>query len=113
NTQNHASDSRSNDLTTQLSAALKGADLGGAALNVSSQKSAQTARTGDASRRNHFSSEMTVRVLGFSATGQLYVRGQKLVYIDNHQQLIQLSGWVRMQDVNAQNAVLSSRIGDA
>ena len=113
NTKNNASDTRRNSLTSQLAAAIKGTELPGAGVDISSNKSADLAKSGDASRRNRFTSQMSVRVLGFSTSGQLYVRGQKVVSLDNHQQAIQLSGWVRTTDVSSQNSVLSSRIGDA
>ena len=71
-------------------------------------------RRGDALRQNRFRGEVSVRVVAVdAATGLLQVRGEKLVNVDRNRQGIELSGWVRPQDVSSANLVDSWRVADA
>ena len=114
NTSNTASDRRNRDLgidarinTGPGSATNINADLG-------FDNSADSRQQGEALRQNRFQSEMSVRVVAVDpATGLLQIKGSKLVNLDKNQQEITLTGWVRPQDITAQNAVESARIADA
>lgn len=113
NSGNSASDSRRRDLALNLAAAMSGGTGKSADVAVGSGNDASSRRSGSSTRQNRFNSELTARVVGFGPSGVLYIRGSKHVVIDDATQEVVLSGWVRPQDVRAQNVVLSSRIGDA
>lgn len=66
-----------------------------------------------ASQRNALTGNLTVTVVEVLPNGNLYVRGEKRVTINNGPEYIQLSGIVRPVDVLADNSVLSTQIGDA
>lgn len=77
---------------------------------------AQSAREWDGEgatkRSGSLSARVTVEVKGVSPTGNLYVQGKKVVAVNNEDQHVVLSGWVRPDDINAQNEVESSRVAD-
>jgi flagellar L-ring protein precursor FlgH len=80
---------------------------------VGTSKRAQSRQQGQARRDVRFMSEMSVRVVAVGPTGLLQVKGQKLVDIDKNRQEYTLTGWVRPEDVNAQNVIASPRVADA
>lgn len=77
---------------------------------------AQSAREWDGegatARSGKLSARVTVEVKGISPNGNLYVQGKKIVSVNNEDQHVVLSGWVRPDDVTAQNEVESSRVAD-
>lgn len=71
-------------------------------------------QSGEATRNNIFQSMLSARVIAVSPTGMLLIRGRKLVNVDRNQQEVQLTGWIRPQDVDiGTNAVESKRVADA
>ncbi|MBI2797102.1 MAG: flagellar basal body L-ring protein FlgH [Gemmatimonadetes bacterium] len=69
---------------------------------------------GDAVRGNSFRSALSARVIAVSPTGMLQVRGKKMVNVDQNQQEVTVTGWVRPQDIAVgSNTVESSRVADA
>ena len=83
-------------------------------VNISTDNNAQSTQRGEAVRQNRFQSEMSVRIAAVDpATGLLQLTGTKLVDIDKNKQEITFTGWVRPQDISAQNYVESSRVADA
>jgi flagellar L-ring protein precursor FlgH len=113
NSGNSASDSRRRDLALNVAAAMSGGTGKSTDVALGSGNDASSRRSGTSTRQNRFTSELTARVVGFGPSGVIYIRGSKHVAIDGATQEVVLSGWVRPQDVRAQNVVLSSRIGDA
>jgi len=87
------------------------------AFNEDSIIKATTAREykGDAStdRKDTMTASITVKVVSVDATGNLYVRGDKVVSVNREDQYIVLSGVVRPEDIANDNTVQSSRLGDA
>lgn len=57
--------------------------------------------------------QLTVTVVGVEPNGDLRIAGDQLVDVNDEQQKIKLEGRVRRQDINENNAVVSSRIADA
>jgi flagellar L-ring protein FlgH len=71
-------------------------------------------KSGAATRQHDFQSQMSVRVVAISPSGVLQIRGHKLVNVDNNQQDVVVTGWIRPQDIAVgANTVESSRIADA
>ena len=110
-TSNTASDTRRRDLG--LDARTPGGGIPMSA-DVGTRNDADSRQRGEATRQNRFQSEMSVRVVAIDPqSGLLQLKGTKLVDVDKNKQEISFTGWVRPQDVSAQNSVDSWRVADA
>ena len=67
---------------------------------------------GSASQSNALSGNITVTVIEVLPNGNLYVRGEKRIGINQGNEYIRLSGIVRPQDITPENSVESTRIAD-
>jgi flagellar L-ring protein precursor FlgH len=67
----------------------------------------------DASQSNNLSGSITVTVADVLPNGNLVVRGEKWLTLNQGEEYIQISGIVRPQDVSTNNTVLSTQIADA
>lgn len=113
NTGNSATDTRRRDLGLNggFSTGVTGTNMRG---SVGTNNASSSNQRGEAVRQNRFQSEMSVRIVGVDpATGLLQLKGSKLVDVDENKQEITFTGWVRPQDVSAQNQVESWRVADA
>lgn len=72
-----------------------------------SKGSAETSRSGEVR------AQITVRVNEVMPTGLLKISGSQSVVINNENQKIMLSGYIRPMDISAENTVWSNRIVDA
>lgn len=68
---------------------------------------------GQTSRSGAVQAQLSVRVVRVAANGTLQIQGAQSMVVNGEAQSIQLSGWVRPEDVSAANTVISSRISDA
>jgi len=69
--------------------------------------------SGDAGRAGGLTATISVRVVSIEPTGIARVKGQKTVGVDGRNQVIQLEGVVRPEDLSPDNTVLSSRIAES
>lgn len=87
------------------------------AFNNDSIVKATTARefkgAGSTDRTGTLTASITVKVVAVDPTGNLYVRGDKVVSVNQEDQYIVLSGVVRPEDIASDNSVLSTRLADA
>lgn len=97
--------------TMSAGAAYDGIGVGQAAIET--ENSGRSRDRGQATRHDRLTGEMTVRVTEVGEAGLLKVEGTKRVTIDEHEQELKLTGWVRPEDVGAQNVMESWRIADA
>ncbi len=65
---------------------------------------------GSTTRAGKLSALMTAQVTEVAPNGNLWVEGEKVVSVNHEDQHLVIAGWVRPEDVDAQNQVLSSRI---
>jgi flagellar L-ring protein precursor FlgH len=65
---------------------------------------------GSTSRHGKLTARMTAQVTAISPNGNLWVEGEKVVAVNREDQHIVVSGWVRPEDIDAQNQVPSSRL---
>lgn len=88
--------------------------LGGRAL-LSSDISGSTdfKGSGDSSQSNRLSGSIAVTVADVLPNGNLVIRGQKQLTLNQGSELVQLTGIVRAEDVTPDNTVLSTQIADA
>ena len=68
---------------------------------------------GSSTQSNQLSGQITVTVAQRLANGNLLVRGEKWLTINQGQELIRISGIVRAQDIGQDNSVDSTRVADA
>lgn len=68
---------------------------------------------GSSSQSNQLSGQITVTVAQRLSNGNLMVRGEKWLTINQGQELVRISGIVRPQDINPDNSIASSRVADA
>lgn len=69
--------------------------------------------TGLTSRKGSLTARITVEVKAISPSGNLWVQGDKVVSVNNEDQHVVLSGWVRPADISARNEIESTRLADA
>jgi flagellar L-ring protein precursor FlgH len=68
---------------------------------------------GSSTQSNQLTGEFTVTVSQRLSNGNLLVRGEKWLTINQGQELIRLSGIVRPEDIEQDNSVDSTRVADA
>jgi flagellar L-ring protein precursor FlgH len=68
---------------------------------------------GDADQKNQLSGSVTVSVIEVLPNGNLYVRGEKRIGINQGNEYVKLAGIVRPIDIDSSNTVESTKIGDA
>jgi len=86
---------------------------GGKNIAIESSNDGESRQRGEATRGNHFTGELSVKVVAISKEGNLQVKGSKTVDVDKNKQVMTLSGWLRPQDVSTTDFAESSRIADA
>jgi flagellar L-ring protein precursor FlgH len=69
--------------------------------------------SGAADQANALSGEITVTVAAVYPNGTMLVQGQKRVTLNRGDEYIQIKGIVRIADIDANNRVPSTRVGDA
>ncbi|MEO8019000.1 MAG: flagellar basal body L-ring protein FlgH [Pseudomonadota bacterium] len=77
------------------------------------ENSSQFAGNGAATQSNKLDGYITVTVAKRFSNGNLLVRGQKWVAINNGREFVRLQGIVRPSDISPDNTVLSWRVADA
>lgn len=81
-------------------------------LSASAEKDVNFSGEGAASQSNSLSGDITVTVAGVYPNGNLLIRGEKLLTLNQGSEVVRISGIVRPIDVSPANTVLSSQIGN-
>lgn len=68
---------------------------------------------GSTNRKGKLSARMTAMVKAIGPSGNLWIQGDKVVSVNKEDQHIVVQGWVRPEDIDSQNQVLSTRLADA
>lgn len=68
---------------------------------------------GESSQQNTLNGRITVTVARVLSNGNLVIRGQKWIGINQGSEFIKLAGMVRPQDIAADNTVMSTRVANA
>ena len=82
-------------------------------VGLRSRLGTESRERGQATRQDRLAAEITVRVVEIAPSGLMRVEGGKTVIMDEHEQYVTLTGWVRPEDVTPQNVVESWRIADS
>jgi flagellar L-ring protein precursor FlgH len=65
--------------------------------SMSTDKNASSKQSGDAKRAVNFQGDISVRVTSVDKSGQLQIKGTKVVDVDKNKQTLNFSGWVRLK----------------
>jgi flagellar L-ring protein precursor FlgH len=68
---------------------------------------------GSTSRSGNLNGRITAQVTTVAPNGNLWVEGEKVISVNKETQHLAVSGWVRPEDINTQNEVLSTRLASA
>lgn len=68
---------------------------------------------GESEQNNFLSGDITVSVVEVLANGNMLVRGEKIVTINQGNEYVRLSGMISPRDIDANNTISSKRIADA
>lgn len=68
---------------------------------------------GDSAQSNALTGTISVTVAEVYPNGNLYVRGQKILYLSQGEEHIQISGVVRPADISPNNSISSTLLADA
>ena len=68
---------------------------------------------GDASQTNTFRGDITVTIAEVRSNGTALVRGEKVMELSQGEEWVQLSGIIRLADIDQNNSIASPRIADA
>lgn len=82
-------------------------------LNNSLAMDREFAGAGDSTQSNSLSGSITVTVAEVLANGNLVVRGEKMLSLNQGNEYIRFSGIVRPADINSNNLVSSTRVANA
>ena len=103
-----ATDNRQRDLNMGLNTPSSNSSYG---FGTGSNNSSTT--RGSDSRTNRLTTEMAARVVEIGENGLMRLEGTKALNVEKSKINLSLSGWVRTQDVSANNAVQSFSMADA
>ncbi len=90
--------------------ALLGSDLD---INTSISGNTKFDGKGSSSQSNRLTGSITVTVSEVLANGNLKVRGEKWVTINQGEEFIRLAGTIRPEDINGDNSIPSFKVADA
>ncbi len=90
-----------------------GNKLQGRTLENNVESTNSFAGEGDSSLSNSLTGNITVTVAEVLPNGNLFVRGQKQLTINQGDEYVQITGIVRPSDINPDNTVISTRVADA
>jgi flagellar L-ring protein precursor FlgH len=91
----------------------QGLSIGGKSAGISLGGDRSFSGDGSSSQSNQLTGQITVTVAQRLTNGNLLVRGEKWLTINQGQELIRISGIVRPQDIGQDNSVASTRVADA
>lgn len=87
--------------------------IGGQPASTTATAARSFAGDGSSSQSNQLTGQITVTVAKRLSNGNLFVRGEKWLTINQGQELVRISGIVRPQDIGQDNSVVSTRVADA
>jgi flagellar L-ring protein precursor FlgH len=68
---------------------------------------------GASDQSNSLSGDIAAVVTGVYPNGNLAIRGEKMLTLNQGEEVVQISGVIRPEDIGGDNSILSSRVADA
>ncbi len=87
--------------------------LAGNPLSTSVTSGTAFSGSGDSTQSNSLSGNITVSVVSIHSNGNMLVKGEKMLTLNNGRELVSISGIVRPKDVTPENTVVSTLIANA
>ena len=88
-------------------------DRGDKNLEIGAQSTQEFAGGGSSAQSNRLEGQIAVTVTEVFPNGNLRVRGEKIIALNQGDESVKVSGIVRSRDISPQNSVLSTQIADA
>jgi flagellar L-ring protein precursor FlgH len=114
--QKSSSTSTSKDAQVDIPAPLFGGSplsIGGKEISASMENSRSFEGTGDSSLSNRLQGNITVTVAKRLSNGNLVVRGQKWIEINQGREFVRIQGVIRPLDIMPDNTIQSYKVADA
>lgn len=114
--QKSSSTSTSKDTSVDIPAPLFGGSplsIGGKEISAGMQNSRSFEGSGDSSLSNRLQGNITVTVARRLANGNLVVRGQKWIEINQGREFVRVQGVIRPIDIQPDNTIASYKVADA
>jgi flagellar L-ring protein precursor FlgH len=114
--QKSSSTSTSKDTSVDIPAPLFGGSplsIGGKDISASLENSRRFEGSGDSSLSNRLQGNVTVTVAKRLANGNLVVRGQKWIEINQGREFVRIQGVIRTIDIQPDNTIPSYKVADA
>ncbi|GGP81615.1 flagellar basal body L-ring protein FlgH [Shewanella ulleungensis] len=106
--------SKGSDLNVEpVYAGGKNVSINGIPLDLGYSDSMSTTREADADQSNSLDGSISANVMQVLSNGNLVIRGEKWISINNGDEFIRVTGIVRSQDINPDNTIDSTRVANA
>lgn len=87
--------------------------IGGESLQFGMSQDSNFKGDSKADQGNSLSGNISVHVLKVLANGNLMIRGEKWLTLNNGDEYIRLTGVIRSKDINSNNTILSNKVANA
>lgn len=87
--------------------------VGGVNLETSLAGKRKLNGEGASDQSNSLTGDVSAVVVGVYPNGNLAIRGEKMLTLNQGEEVIQISGVIRPEDILSNNSILSSRVADA
>jgi len=87
--------------------------VGGESLQFGMSQNSQFKGDSKADQGNSLSGNISVHVLRVLPNGNLMIRGEKWLTLNNGDEYIRLTGVIRSKDINSNNTILSNKVANA
>jgi len=91
----------------------KNISIGGQPIDLRYKDSMNTKRESDADQSNSLSGSISANVMQVLNNGNLVIRGEKWISINNGDEFVRITGIVRSQDIRPDNTIDSPRVANA
>lgn len=86
---------------------------GSVKLNASVSGERELGGEGSSDQSNSLTGNVSAVVVGVYPNGNLAIRGEKMLTLNQGEEVVQISGVIRPEDIAGDNSILSSRVADA
>ncbi|MBL8250989.1 MAG: flagellar basal body L-ring protein FlgH [Candidatus Competibacter sp.] len=87
--------------------------VGSVRLNASVAGDRELGGEGSSDQSNSLTGNISAVVTGVYPNGNLAIRGEKMLTLNQGEEVVQISGVIRPEDIASDNSILSSRVADA
>ncbi|QIZ78875.1 flagellar basal body L-ring protein FlgH [Ferrimonas lipolytica] len=115
-----AKKSASNELSSDSTGALAPITAGGSAVTINGNtldfgydQGHEVSREADADQSNSLEGSISVNVMQLLSNGNLVIRGEKWLTINDGEEFIRITGIIRPRDINPDNTIDSHRVANA